>query len=47
MTQKIDLPAHLQIVDANGKLTPQALAIFAEIAKLLRDHEARITTLEP
>lgn len=47
MTRKIDLTPQLQIVDENGKLTPQAIAIFNEIAKMLRDHEARIVTLEP
>lgn len=47
MTRRIDLTPQLRIVDENGKLTPQAIAIFNEIAKMLRDHESRITTLEP
>ena len=48
MARKIDLaPIQAPIVDDKGRLTNDARAIFQEIAKMLRDLEARIEALEP
>jgi len=42
-----EINAVLQYVTPDGRLTPEGLRLFARLLDVLRDHEARITTLEP
>ena len=48
MTVKLLEPTLIeQYVDADGRLTIEGLKLLERIIAMLRDHEARIDTLEP
>ena len=41
------LPQQIRIVDESGRPTPEFVVIVQQIVRAVKDHEARITVLEP
>ena len=42
-----EVNAILQYVMAQGTLTPEGMKLLQQIIAIIKDHEARITALEP